>query len=138
MYDNIENISCDVLCGLVPFVRFKKSENTHGRVLLLVKLQVSACNFTKSNTPPWLFFTFLKLYIRYQITRVTKVALLRLFLLISFKIISKFNVLAFCPVLVCTQLKLIFSRISASMLLQNCFYYRKYMLHLQLLFENVV
>ena len=59
MYDNIENISCDVLCGLVPFVRFKKSENTHGRVLLLVKLQVSACNFTKSNTPPWVFSRFL-------------------------------------------------------------------------------
>ena len=28
-------------------------KNTHGGVLLL------ACNFTKSNTPPWVFFTFL-------------------------------------------------------------------------------
>ena len=26
-----------------------------------------ACNFTKSNTPPWVFFTFFKLYQRYQI-----------------------------------------------------------------------
>ena len=33
-------------------------KNTHGGVLPLVKLQVQACNFTKSNTPPWVFFTF--------------------------------------------------------------------------------
>ena len=31
----------------------KNMKNTHGGVLLL------ACNFTKSNTPPWVFFTFL-------------------------------------------------------------------------------
>ena len=29
----------DVLHNLVPFVQFKKRENTHGEVLLLVKLQ---------------------------------------------------------------------------------------------------
>ena len=34
-------------------------------MLLLVKLQDS-CNFTKSNNPPWVFFTFLKLYKWYQ------------------------------------------------------------------------
>ena len=34
----------------------KNMKNTHGGVLLL------ACNFTKSNTPPWVFFTFFKLY----------------------------------------------------------------------------
>ena len=34
-------------------------KNTLGRVLLLVKLQAKACNFTKSNIPPWVFFTFL-------------------------------------------------------------------------------
>ena len=28
-----------------------------------------ACNFTKSNTPPWLFFTFFKLYKWYQIAQ---------------------------------------------------------------------
>ena len=33
----------------------------HGGVLHLVKLQAEACNFTKSNTPPWIFFTFFKL-----------------------------------------------------------------------------
>ena len=36
-------------------------KNTYGGVLLLVKLQAKTCNFTKSNTPPWLFFTFLKI-----------------------------------------------------------------------------
>ena len=30
----------------------KNVKNTHGGVLLLVKLQVSACNITKSNIPP--------------------------------------------------------------------------------------
>ena len=27
------------------------------------------CNFTKSNTPPWVFFTFFKLYKCYQIAQ---------------------------------------------------------------------
>ena len=39
---------------------------TRGGVSLLVKLQASACNFTKSNTRPRVFFTFLKLYKCYQ------------------------------------------------------------------------
>ena len=47
----------------------KNVKNTHGGMLLLVKLQASARNFTKSNTPPWVFFTFLKLYKCYQITQ---------------------------------------------------------------------
>ena len=37
----------------------KNVKNTHGGVLLLVKLQALACNFTKSNTTPWMFFSFL-------------------------------------------------------------------------------
>ena len=32
-------------------------KNTHGGVLLLVELQAKGCNFTKSNTPPWVIFT---------------------------------------------------------------------------------
>ena len=40
----------------------KKVENTHEGVLILVKLQALACNFTKINTPPWVFFTFFELY----------------------------------------------------------------------------
>ena len=35
-------------------------------MLLLAKLQAY---FTKSNTPPWVFFTFLKLYKWYQIVQ---------------------------------------------------------------------
>ena len=38
-------------------------------VLLSVKLKAKACNFTKINTPPWVFFMFLKLYKWYQITQ---------------------------------------------------------------------
>ena len=41
-------------------------KNTHGEVLILVKLQAEAC---KINTPPWLFFTFFKLYKWYQIVQ---------------------------------------------------------------------
>ena len=43
---------CDVLRDLVPFVQFKKR-----------------CNFTKSNAPPWVFFTFFKLCKWYQIAQ---------------------------------------------------------------------
>ena len=55
-------IFCDALRDLVPLVQFKKCENIHGGVLILVKLQVSACNFTKINTPPWVFFTCFELH----------------------------------------------------------------------------
>ena len=34
---------CDVLRNLVPLVQFKKRENTHGGVLLSVKLQAFSC-----------------------------------------------------------------------------------------------
>ena len=44
----------------------KNVKNTHGEVLILVKLQA------KINTPPWIFFTFFKLYKWYQIAlRIT-------------------------------------------------------------------
>ena len=42
------------LRDLVPFVQFTIAE---------------ACNFTKSNTPPFVFFTFSKLYKWYQIVQ---------------------------------------------------------------------
>ena len=41
------------------FYNLKSVKNTHGGVLLL---QDPACNFTKSNTPLWVFFMFFKLY----------------------------------------------------------------------------
>ena len=40
----------DVLRELVSFVQFKKRENTHEGVLLLIKMQVYPA--TKSNTSP--------------------------------------------------------------------------------------
>ena len=51
----------EMLCAIWYLVyTLKNVKNTHGGVLLLVKLQDVACNFTKSNTPPWLFFKFFK------------------------------------------------------------------------------
>ena len=55
-------IICDALRELVPYLKFKKRENTHERVLLLVKLQTS-------NTPPWVFFILIKLYKWYKIAQ---------------------------------------------------------------------
>ena len=46
---------------------FKNLKNTHGGVLILVKLQATA--FTKNNTPPWVLLTFFKLYKWYQIAQ---------------------------------------------------------------------
>ena len=37
----------------------KNVKNTHGRVLLLEKLQAKIFNFTKSNISPWVFSCFL-------------------------------------------------------------------------------
>ena len=45
----------------VPFVQSKKRENTHG--------ETSTCNFTKSNSLPWVFFTFFKFHEWYRIAR---------------------------------------------------------------------
>ena len=40
----------------------KNVKNSHGGVILLVELQGKSCNPTKSNTYPWVVFTFFKLY----------------------------------------------------------------------------
>ena len=57
----------DVLRDLVPFIQFKKREKHPWRIVTFSK--ALARNFTKSNTLPWVFFTFLKLYKWYQITQ---------------------------------------------------------------------
>ena len=41
---------------------FKNLKNTHAGVVLLVKLQASACNLTERNTPQWGSSTFLKYF----------------------------------------------------------------------------
>ena len=50
-------------CAIWYFFRnLKNMKNTNEGVLLLVKLQAKTCDFTKSSTPPRVFFTFFKLY----------------------------------------------------------------------------
>ena len=52
--------TCVVRCAIWYHLKKKKKvKNTHGRVLLLVKLQAEACILTKSNSPPWVFSCFL-------------------------------------------------------------------------------
>ena len=59
---------CDVLRDLEPFVQFKKREKQPWRrVTFSTVAAFKACDFTKSNNPPWVFFTFFKLYKWYQI-----------------------------------------------------------------------
>ena len=68
----IPYISFIVLCKKTYVMRcviwyhlynLKNEKNTRGGVLISVKFQATkACNFTKSNTPLWVFFTFFNLY----------------------------------------------------------------------------
>ena len=61
---------CVMLCAIwYHSYNLKNVKNTHGGVLLLVK-------FTKVNTPPWVFFTFLKLWTWYQFAQSTRCDLL--------------------------------------------------------------
>ena len=53
--------------GATCTVSTKNVKNIHRGVLVLVKLQTLACNFTISITPPWVFCTFFKLYKWYRI-----------------------------------------------------------------------
>ena len=60
-------VRCVIWCHLH---NLKNVKNTHGGVLIL------ASNFTKINTPPWVFFTFFILYKWYQIAQRTTNVLL--------------------------------------------------------------
>ena len=63
---------CSIQFDMRRFAQFgtmynlKTLKNTHGRVLLLVKLQSEACDF---GTPSWVFLTILKLPKWYQIAQ---------------------------------------------------------------------
>ena len=50
---------CGALRDLVPFLQFKKREKHPWRSANFSNVASLACNFTKFNTPPWVFFTFL-------------------------------------------------------------------------------
>ena len=69
---------------------FKNVKSTHGGVLILVKLQASACNFTKINFLPWVFVTFFKLYKWYQIAFFIYIKCHRALLIYSFKSFNHF------------------------------------------------
>ena len=65
-----------MLCGIWSYLyNLKNVRNTHGEVLLLIKLQAETCNFTKINTPPWMFFTFFILCKCYQIAQIVSIKL---------------------------------------------------------------
>ena len=71
------------LCNL------KNVKNTHGGVVILVKLQAEDCNFTKINTPPLMFFTFFILYKWYQIAQRITIVNYWMILIIASKDSSK-------------------------------------------------
>ena len=53
--------SHETLCEICYHLyTLKYVKNTYGGVLLLIELQDLAFNFTKSNSPPQVFFTFFK------------------------------------------------------------------------------
>ena len=62
---SIQPAICGALRDLVPFVPFKKREKHQWRSVNFSKV----AGFTKINTPPWVFFTFFKLYKWYQIAQ---------------------------------------------------------------------
>ena len=57
-FNTSQQTICDALRGLVPFAQFKKPEKHPWRSVTFI---------TKSNAPPWVFFTFFKFYKWHQI-----------------------------------------------------------------------
>ena len=58
-----------ILGDLVPFVQFQKRENTHGEVLLLVKLQVFSLQLYSKEHSSMSLSRLFKLYKWYQIAQ---------------------------------------------------------------------
>ena len=86
---------CDALRVLVPFVQFKKQENTHGGMLLLVKLHTEA----KRHTPPFVFFTFFKLCRWCQIVqRITELVVYTRYAFVVFEVFWKTGKRSTCRV----------------------------------------
>ena len=46
----------------VQFVQFVQEKRRRKNDTFIVKLQAETCNYAKSNTPPRVFYTFVKLY----------------------------------------------------------------------------
>ena len=62
---------CDALSNLVPSVQFKKREKHLWRSVNFNKVAGFSLQLTKINTPPWVLFTYFKLYRWYQIAQRT-------------------------------------------------------------------
>ena len=63
-----------MLCAIwYHWYNFKNMKNTHGGVILLVKLQTEARNFTRCNTLSLVFFTCFKSDNSYQIVQIITV-----------------------------------------------------------------
>ena len=60
----MQEYKCDALHKLIPFVQFKKREKHTWRNVTFS--EVAGFKFTESNSPPWVFLKFLKLYKWYQ------------------------------------------------------------------------
>ena len=61
---NVDLVENTIICDALRFGTFcitLKCEKNRGEVLILGKLQAEACNFNKSNTPTWVFFTIFRL-----------------------------------------------------------------------------
>ena len=59
----------DALGDLGPFLQFKKREKHSWKMVTFSKVEGFSLQFTKSNTPPVVFFTIFKLYKWYQIAQ---------------------------------------------------------------------
>ena len=59
----------DAVIVKITWLKVNSMTSKHDLWDLLMLYQ--ACNFTKINTPPWVFFTFFKLYKWYQIAQRT-------------------------------------------------------------------
>ena len=66
---NLKQMWC--FAGFGTICPIWKTWKTHGGVLIFVKSKAKICNFTKINTPPWVFFTFFKLEKLYQMVQRT-------------------------------------------------------------------
>ena len=68
---------CDALRDLVPFAQFKKRENHPWGSVNFSKVAGWSLQLFKINTPPWVFFTLLKLCKWYQIAQRTTNVILK-------------------------------------------------------------
>ena len=78
-----------IFCAICYLLyNLKNVKNTQGGVVFLVQLQASACNITKTITPPWVFFAFFKLHKWYQIAQSIVYVFHSLFLMVALAVME--------------------------------------------------